>query len=168
MKNTIKTIVLTLVVMILAANLSFAGDKVKFFQAKMDDLAKAIITDDGALILSFYTEDSYSLPSYQPMIKGKEAMKEMHDATHKNSAQKVEAMKFTIIDVFGNKDQMVQIGKYDMTMSMKGMDKKVEDKGKFVSVWVKTMDGSWKIKAEIWNTDMNPWAKMGGGEKKKK
>ena len=167
MKNTIKTIVLTLVVMILAANLSFAGDKVKFFQAKMDNLTKAILADDVNIILSFYTEDSYSLPSYQPMMIGKEEMRKMHDATHKNSAQKTEAMKFTIIDVFGSEDQMVQIGKYDLTMSMKGMDKKVEDKGKFVSVWTKTTDGSWKIKAEIWNTDLNPWAMMGGKKKEK-
>lgn len=152
---------------VVTGSLVFAGgDKTEFFQAKMDNLAKSILADDLDSILSFYTEDSYSLPSYQPMIIGKEAMKKMHDATHKNSSQKVETMKFTVIDVFGTKDQMVQIGKYDLTMSMKGMDKKVEDKGKFVSVWVKTSDGSWKIKAEIWNTDMNPRAMMSGEKKK--
>ncbi len=168
MKSTLKNIVLALVLITFAGSLSFAGDKLAFFQAKMDKLAAAILVEDFNTQISFYTDDSYSLPSYQPMIKGTEAMKKMHDDSHKNAMQKVESMKFTLIDVFGTKEQMVSIGKYDMTMGMKGQDKKIKDKGKFVSVWVKTSDGSWKVKAEIWNTDMNPWAMMKGPDKEKK
>jgi len=168
MKNTIKNIVIALVLIAFAGSFSYAGDKLAFFQKKMDKLAAAILAEDFDTQISFYTEDSYSLPSYQPMIKGTEAMKKMHDAAHKNAMQKVESTKFTLIDVFGTKEQMVTIGKYDLTMGMKGQDKKMKDKGKFVSIWVKTADGLWKVKAEMWNTDMNPWAKMSGGKTEKK
>ncbi len=35
-----------------------------------------------------------------------------------------------------------------------------------MNVWEKQDDGSMKIKADIWNTDMNPWEMMQEGEHK--
>ena len=42
-----------------------------------------------------------------------------------------------------------------------GMPGPIEDKGKYMTVYVREKNGSLKIKAEIWNTDVNPM-QMGG------
>jgi ketosteroid isomerase-like protein len=36
----------------------------------------------------------------------------------------------------------------------------INDNGKYMTVWEKQSDGSWKVKAETWNSDNNPWADM--------
>ncbi len=45
-------------------------------------------------------------------------------------------------------------GTYDMTFSAGG--KNVVDKGKYVTVWKKQADGSWKVLLDIFNTDLPP------------
>ena len=45
-------------------------------------------------------------------------------------------------------------GSYDMTFTSSG--KTVTDKGKYVTVWKKQVDGSWKVLLDIFNTDLPP------------
>lgn len=56
-------------------------------------------------------------------------------------------LKFTVTDLTGNADLLVESGTYAVTM---GKDK---DKGKYVVAW-KNDNGSWKIYRDIWNSDM--------------
>lgn len=167
MKNIVKNIVVTMFIITLAVNIAFAGgDKAGFFQAKMDNLAKAIIANDYQTMLSLYADDVYSMPSYEPMIIGKKTMAKKAMDKH-DGGPKIKSISFSTVKVFGSKDQKVQIGKYNLTMMMPGQTEPMKDVGKFMSVWEKQKDSSWKIKAEIWNTDKNPMAMMGGDKKKK-
>jgi ketosteroid isomerase-like protein len=36
--------------------------------------------------------------------------------------------------------------------------KTTSDHGKYLTIYQKQKDGSWKIKADMWNTDLNPFA----------
>ncbi len=134
-------------------------------EAMNDTYSKAEIAGDDETILSFYAEDAISLPSYSPIIKGKEAIKE--SMLQSKGAYKITEFKMTTLDVFGSGDLVYEIGNYNMAMTMPGMEKPVTDTGKYLTVYQKQADGSLKIKAETWNTDLNPWASMGKMQEEK-
>ena len=127
---------------------------------KMNDAAvKAQLAGDYDMLISNYTDDAISLPSYSQIMRGKD---EIHKAMIKDKdAFKINEFTITTLEAFESGDMVYEIGKYNMTMTMKGMDNPVTDEGKYLTVYQKQDDGSLKIKAEIWNTDMNPWAMMG-------
>jgi ketosteroid isomerase-like protein len=39
---------------------------------------------------------------------------------------------------------------------MPGMDKPMDDHGKYLTIWEKQKDGSLKVKVETWNSDVQP------------
>jgi ketosteroid isomerase-like protein len=51
-----------------------------------------------------------------------------------------------------------EIGKYGISLTLPGTQHPLADNGKYMTIWEKQPDGSLKIKLDIWNTDMNPWA----------
>ncbi len=124
-----------------------------------DNFAKAMMNGDDEKLLSMYADDAYSLPSYSPMVEGKNALKKamMMD---KESGNKMTEFKLETLDVFGSGNLLVEVGKYHLTMEMKNMRDPYHDMGKYVTIYEKQADGSYKIKADIWNTDTNPWKMM--------
>ena len=50
---------------------------------------------------------------------------------------------------------------------MPGMEKPMDDHGKYLTIWEKQKDGSLKTKIEIWNSDVNPMSMMPAAEQKK-
>ncbi|MBT8381175.1 MAG: hypothetical protein KJO59_02320, partial [Ignavibacteria bacterium] len=54
----------------------------------------------------------------------------------------------------------VEIGTYTINMQIPGMDMPWPDHGKYMNLWEVQADGSYKIKADTWNTDTNPWMDM--------
>jgi ketosteroid isomerase-like protein len=73
------------------------------------------------------------------------------------------AFEPTTLKVIPNGNLITEIGKYKMSMSMPGMDKPMDDQGKYLTVWEKQKDGNLKIKIEIWNSDVDPMAMMHEG-----
>ncbi|MCL5029999.1 MAG: DUF4440 domain-containing protein [Bacteroidetes bacterium] len=132
-----------------------------------DKYAKAMLAGDAATLNSFYTDDAIVLPSYSPMQKGIDAIKNA-SAMDAQSGNKMTEFTLTATDVFENGDWVYEVGKYSLTMEIKGMNDPYKDEGKFLTLFEKQSDGSLKIKADIWNSDINPWATMGKmGEEKK-
>jgi ketosteroid isomerase-like protein len=128
----------------------------KYIQEMNDKLTSAMIRGEYEAMSDYYADDIISLPSYQPMVKGKSKVIEK---TKKEIASgfKVTSAKFKIMDVFGSGDHVYEIGEYDMTMVVPEMPQPVSDNGKYLTVWKKEGDGKWKAVAEIWNSNNNPW-----------
>ncbi len=136
------------------------GDLKTKFSEMNKKFSQMMVDGDYAGMLSFYTDDVISMPSYQPMIKGIDALKEAQERDHK-MGMKINAFTIETTDVIDAGDYILEIGLYTITMEMPGMGS-IDDNGKYMNVWQKQDDGSMKIKADIWNTDMNPWMKKGG------
>jgi hypothetical protein len=47
---------------------------------------------------------------------------------------------------------------------MPGMEKPMDDRGKYLTIWEKQKDGSLKVKIETWNSDINPMSMMKSNE----
>jgi ketosteroid isomerase-like protein len=71
------------------------------------------------------------------------------------------AFKSTVTDIMQSGNFIVDIGTYEITMTIPQMgDMPWSDHGKYMTIWEKQDDGSLKIKVETWNSDVNPWQEM--------
>lgn len=131
------------------------------------EMAQAMISGNNEKNLAYYTEDAVSLPAYEKMVKGKEAIKNSMDQMQK-SGWKVQDMNFQTVSVETNGNIVTEIGTYKMSMKKDGAEMAQSDEGKYITLWEKQPDGSLKIKTEMWNSDKNPWAEMAEMQSKNK
>ena len=101
-----------------------------------------------------YADDPVSMPNFGPMLTGKQAMKDYFGEMHEMGIT-LKDVTFTVVDVQVGLPYAYEIGTYKMTVSMPGMAD-TPDEGKYLTVWQKQADGSWKIKVETWNNNMRP------------
>ncbi len=117
-------------------------------------LQKAVEVRDLDLIVSFYAEDAVLLPAAEPTVIGREAIRSewkhilaIPDFTNSSSLSKVE--------VSNSGDMAYSMGTYRSTMM--GEDgKPTVEPGKWLSVWKRQEDGSWRIVVDTYNTDVPP------------
>jgi len=122
-----------------------------------DTISKAMVANDTDTMLALYADDAISLPNYGPRMDGKDAFRKHHEQMSA-SGMKVRSFESEPTDVWKAGDQVIEIGVYKIALEMPGMPGPIEDKGKYMTVYVRDAKGSLKIKAETWNTDENPMA----------
>jgi ketosteroid isomerase-like protein len=103
-------------------------------------------------LLAYYAEDALEMPPGEPMVKGKEAMRQ-RSARLMQSGIKVKSMQFTPTDVQMANDIAYEIGTIQCSGTLGDGQPDVNYTGKYVVVWRKRTDGSWRIAADIWNPD---------------
>lgn len=157
------TAVLSVFFLLLSAAGSFAQedpDKLKeIFQQLNNELAEMMLEGNHDDYLTYYADGAYEMPSYQPMIVGMEELKAMAEM-QKENPMTMDDFELITLDVFGDGKYYTEIGTYSLNMPMPGMDGGWPDHGKYITVWEKQDDGDWKMKATMWNTDINPWEQM--------
>jgi ketosteroid isomerase-like protein len=124
-------------------------------------IAKAVMEGNYELTTNMYKEDCISLPSYQPMLRGKAAIIKQAEM-EKQNAMKMENFVLTSTDIWQNGNLVVDVGTYSFSMDMPQMPGGVfKDQGKYITIYEVQADGTLLIKADTWNTDTNPWMQMG-------
>jgi len=150
-----------IIVLIIISSSIFAQDvdKVKVRIEEMNKIyTQAMIDNDTDKMLSMYTDDVISMPSYQPTVKGIAKVRELSEMQAK-SGWKTTHFVLSITDIIVQGNLAIEIGNYDMKMSGPDMPEWA-DNGKYITIWEEQPDGSMKIKVETWNTDTNPWQQM--------
>lgn len=135
-----------------------SDDKAKV-QALTKEFAKNMVEGNTEKILSMYTQDAISMPSYEPMQEGIAAIR----AASKKSADmgmKYNSFELTPVKITVNGNLIHEIGTYKVNASMPGMEKPIADHGKYLTIWEKQNDGSMKVKVLTWNSDVDPMAAM--------
>jgi len=114
--------------------------------------SKAAGTKDVDKTVSYYAADAIVLPENGPAVSSKDAIRNVWKGM-------LTAPGFsggwtgTKVEVARSGDIGYVTGTYSMTMN-DASGKPATDKGKFVEVWKKQSDGSWKCAVDIWNTDL--------------
>ncbi len=129
-------------------------------EAMNKEMVKNMLAGNSEKLLSIYTDDAVSLPSYEPLHDGLPAIKKANEDMVK-SGVKITAFEPTIVKVLVNENMIIEIGTYKITVTYPGMDQPLDDHGKYLTVWEKQKDGSLKVKIETWNSDVNPMSTMG-------
>lgn len=159
-KRILKTAILSIMVVFSLSAIAQTDAELKQKIEKMnDEMAVAMIAGDHEKNLSYYTDDVVSLPSYDKMLEGKEAIRKSI-IEMKNSDWDIKAFDFETVSVETNGNVVTEIGKYKMEMKNDKMEQAMKDEGKYITMWEKQTDGSLKIKTEMWNSDKNPMEEM--------
>lgn len=104
--------------------------------------------------LANYSEDAVSLPNNGPMLMGKEAIRS-YTRQMLSLGTKFTNVKFVTTDVQTSGDLAYEIGTYAMTMQIPPGGE-VAEEGKYLTVYEKAADGTWKIKVETFNINGKP------------
>ena len=103
---------------------------------------------DTAATAALYTEDAIVLPPGQGMVRGRPAIQESMAADIETNA--LSGLVLTTSDVRVGGNLAVEVGTYSIQAGA------MQDEGKYVVVWKKQEDGSWKLHRDIWNSNLMP------------
>lgn len=98
--------------------------------------------------LNLYAADAVMLPPNSEPVTGAAAIAETM-----KSFPPLSNVKFAQVTVEGTADMAWVQGTYEMTMTPPGAAP-ISDRGKFIEIWKKQADGSWKIIRDIYNTSV--------------
>jgi uncharacterized protein (TIGR02246 family) len=126
---------------------STAVDAIHKLDAKFMQSANA--KNVGSLVAAFYTEDAVLMPPHHPIVEGgsniRNFLQGMVDRGF--SGIKLETIK---IESAGN--LAYGRGWYNLSMTLPG-GSPVQDTGKYIVIYRRQRDGSWKAVADIFNSD---------------
>jgi ketosteroid isomerase-like protein len=144
--------VLSVVAFILSAMPALAADmdaNAKVLAKLDDDWSKAAATRDPDRVASFYAEDAIAYPPQEPAAIGRPAARKVWAAYFADKSFTI-SWKTVHAEVAKSGDLGYTTGTYEA--SFKGPDDKlVNEKGKYVCIWKKHKDGSWKAIHDMWN-----------------
>src|SRR4051812_20936119 len=106
---------------------------------------------DKAGLMAAYTEDAVVLMPNAPEWRGTAALDKGYTEFLSQMAFKDGGVKTEDVIVGG--DLAVETGSYTWTLEVKSGGE-ISDKGKYVTVWKRQPDGSWKIVRDINNSDL--------------
>lgn len=111
----------------------------------------ALMKGDTAGISSVYADDAVILPPNMKAARGRAGMSQMNAAMLANVSYPAVSVKSEDLIVSG--DYGIETGVYRMTIQPKA-GKSTEDVGKFISIWKKQPDGSWKMIRDMFSSDL--------------
>ena len=106
------------------------------------------IHSEAVVIASVYADDAILLPSESPMVRGKQAIQD-----HWQDAIKagVRSVKLQTLELDEKGDTAIEIGA--STVTAMGERGPVTSTGKYLVVWKRQPDGTWKYAVDIFNSD---------------
>ena len=116
-------------------------------------LAAAVEAKDVDRTASFYADDAVQLPVAEPLVSGRAAIRDewakvygIPGMTNKSRLESVEVSGGSLAYTRGT---------YESTM-LAPDGKPATERGKWITVWRRQADGTWRVAADIYNTDAPP------------
>jgi uncharacterized protein (TIGR02246 family) len=110
--------------------------------------SEAFARGDAKALAAMYTPDAIAFPPDSEMIHGNEAIGNFWKATRDNGVQ---SATLTTVDVGRSGDVAYEVGKVSLTIQPVGKEQTTAV-AKFVVVWKRQSDGSWRLHRDIWNS----------------
>jgi len=110
--------------------------------------SEAFARGDAKALSAMYTSDAIAFPPDSEMIRGNGAIGQFWKATRDGGVQ---SAALTTIDVGTSGDVAYEVGKVFLTIQPAGKEPTTAV-AKYVVVWKRDADGSWKLHRDIWNS----------------
>src|SRR5262249_51697460 len=107
---------------------------------------QAFLKKDAATVAGMYTSDAILFPPDADMIRGRKAIGEFW----KGMMGGVKNVTLTTVDLGASGDVAYESGKASITVQPAG-GQSTPMEVKYVVVWKRQKDGSWKLHRDIWN-----------------
>jgi ketosteroid isomerase-like protein len=125
-----------------------SSDEAALRQA-LDIEMKAANAADAAGWASLYTQDAIVLRPHAPAVQGRETIQQWLATLPPISNAKGQGA-----EILGYSDLAYLRGTYTMTFTIPGAPAPIDEQGKFLQIYRKQPDGSWKMAREIYNSDL--------------
>lgn len=112
------------------------------------EFATALNRGNVSAAMNVYAEDAKLLPPNSPAITGKANIQGFWEGTAQALGIKHVAMRTVTVEFID--DTAIEHGEYTLELAAG------EDRGKFIVVWKRQPDGSWKWQVDIFNSDLPP------------
>jgi ketosteroid isomerase-like protein len=118
----------------------------------VDEAMRTIVppaSDVDAYVKLYYADDARVLPPNHATVTGREAIGALlrSDGTFQE-------VRFTILALEGRNDLAYVHGAYQISFTPPGAAEPIGDKGKYVEIWKKQRDRSWKVILDVYNSDL--------------
>ncbi len=137
---------------VLASFSSAFGEAADPNRARIEKLGKsfaeAFTRGDIPAVAAMYAEDAMAFPPESEIVKGRPAIEAMWKGVRDMGAQ---SMELNTLDVQTSGNLVVETGKGTLHIAGAGAAPAAVSV-KYVVVWKKQKDGSWKIIRDIWNS----------------
>lgn len=130
--------------------MSISDSDVEKMREISEDFVKKVTGADFEGLASLYTEDAVLMPPGHPAVFGRANILKWTEAY-----PPVTKFECHFDEVDGYEDIAYVRGRYLMQFNPEGSPEPVEDRGKFVEVRRKQVDGSWPIAVDTWNSDQS-------------
>jgi ketosteroid isomerase-like protein len=105
---------------------------------------------DAHAMASFYTDSATVLPPNMDTVSGRNSIEKFWYGYIKMGNGDI---KLTTSDLFGSGNLAVETGVYNLNIQPQGMEL-IQDHGKYLVVWQKQGDGSWKMIRDMWSSNI--------------
>jgi ketosteroid isomerase-like protein len=116
-----------------------------------DEWSKAAGSRDVEKTISYYSDDAVVMPPNIPTLTGKEPIRTLWKSML-GSPDFSGGWKASKVEVAQSGDLAYVSGSYEFN-EKDDSGKPITDKGKYLEVWKKQADGSWKCIADMFNSD---------------
>jgi uncharacterized protein (TIGR02246 family) len=111
------------------------------------EYSEAIREGNLAGVVAGYTDDATMVPPDGEIVKGKKAIEEMYKKFFQIGMKEI---VLTTIEVGGHGDVAYEIGKTRVRIQPEGQAAMI-DSTKYLVIWKRQADNTWKVHADIWN-----------------
>jgi uncharacterized protein (TIGR02246 family) len=115
-----------------------------------DQWSEAAGAKDFEKIVSFYSNDAVVMPPNAPRATTKEAIRTIWKDLLTDASI---SWKTKEVEVAQSGDLAYSSGTYEVTLN-DPTGTPVKDRGKYLEVWKKQADGTWKCVMDMWNSDL--------------
>jgi uncharacterized protein (TIGR02246 family) len=124
-----------------------AGQIRKSIEEANTKYSEAIREGNLAGVVAGYTDDATMVPPEGELVKGKQAIEELYIKFFQMGMKEI---VLTTIEVGGSGDTVYEIGKTRVRIQPEGQAA-ILDSTKYLVIWNRQADGTWKVHVDIWN-----------------
>jgi uncharacterized protein (TIGR02246 family) len=127
-------------------------DEIEAVHKREDEFLAAHSFNDGAKLADFYTDDALLIPPDEPIVRGKKAIADWYENEFKK-APPIENPKVTLEDIKVCGNTAFIRGDFILKFEGQSTDRLVRQNLRFISIWQRQPDETWKFYCDIWNTN---------------
>nr|BAL57382.1 steroid delta-isomerase [uncultured Acetothermia bacterium]BAL58898.1 steroid delta-isomerase [Candidatus Acetothermum autotrophicum] len=114
------------------------------------NFAEAFNQGDATAVAAFYWEDAQVLPPNAEMVSGRPAIQEFWQGFIETTVWRELTLEPLKVEHEG--PLAYEVGVYALRFQAQGGTQVATDMGKYIVVWKRQSDRSWRIVADIWNS----------------
>ena len=118
-------------------------------EAREQEFLDAFNSGDAASVARLYSDGGRILPPNAEVVQGREAI----EGFIKEFISMGASLSFELIAVHESTDLCAAVGRFKLDLRPPGAEPQ-SDSGKYIEVWTRDADGSWRILDDIFNSSL--------------